>query len=88
MTGGHADVQSLHKPWYEDACAHGLPMYTADGVPECLKAVRMQLRVGAKVIKICGSGGVGSENDDPVHRERPSLSQACYLFVRGGKVLL
>ena len=43
-------------------------MQLADGVPECLKAVRMQLRAGANVIKICGSGGVGSEKDDPVDR--------------------
>lgn len=68
-TGGHADIHSLHKPWYDDACAHGLPMYTADGVPECLKAVRMQLREGAKVIKICASGGVGSERDNPVDQQ-------------------
>lgn len=51
----------MHKAWYDDACSHGMPMCTADGVPECLKAVRMQLREGAKVIKICASGGVASE---------------------------
>ena len=38
-----------------------MPMYTADGVPECLKAVRMQLRAGAKLIKIAASGGVATE---------------------------
>ena len=40
-----------------------------DGVPECLRAVRMQLRRGAKVIKICASGGVMSEIDDPIHQQ-------------------
>jgi imidazolonepropionase-like amidohydrolase len=69
MTGGHADVHTLHKPWFDDACANGMPMQLADGVPECLKAVRMQLRAGANVIKICGSGGVGSERDNPVDQQ-------------------
>lgn len=59
----------MHRPWFEDACAHGMPMANADGVPECLKAVRMQLRAGANVIKICGSGGVGSERDNPVDQQ-------------------
>ena len=44
-------------------------MQLADGVPECLKAVRMQLRAGANVIKICGSGGVGSERDNPIDQQ-------------------
>ena len=40
-----------------------------DGVPECLKAVRLQLRRGASVIKICASGGVLSEVDNPIHQQ-------------------
>lgn len=40
-----------------------------DGVPECLKAVRTQLRKGAEVIKVCASGGVLSEIDHPVHQQ-------------------
>src|SRR3970282_1209082 len=39
------------------------------GVPECLRGVRNQLRLGAKVIKICASGGVMSEVDHPVHQQ-------------------
>lgn len=69
MTGGHADAHTIPLDWYKEAVAHGLPMYTADGVPECLKAIRMQLRAGAKVIKIMGSGGVGSERDDPIDQQ-------------------
>lgn len=38
-----------------------MPLYTADGVAECLKAVRMQLREGARVIKFAASGGVATE---------------------------
>ncbi|KAI7357630.1 hypothetical protein KC354_g9908 [Hortaea werneckii] len=68
-TGGHADLHTMPKAWFEDACSHGLPMRTCDGVAECLKAVREQLRTGAKVIKICGSGGVGSERDNPVDQQ-------------------
>ncbi|KAK5713782.1 hypothetical protein LTR17_017466 [Elasticomyces elasticus] len=68
-TGGHADLHPVPKPWFDDLCAHGSPFQTADGVPECLKVVRMQLRAGARVIKICGSGGVGSELDNPVDQQ-------------------
>ncbi|KAK5117374.1 hypothetical protein LTR62_005992 [Meristemomyces frigidus] len=68
-TGGHADLHPLPKPWYDDLCRQNGPFQTADGVPECLKVVRMQLRAGAKVIKICGSGGVGSELDNPVDQQ-------------------
>ena len=40
-----------------------------DGVPECLKTVRKQLRLNAKVIKMCASGGVMSEVDHPIHQQ-------------------
>ncbi len=66
-TGGHGDGHSLpvdlvvgDERWIGQLC---------DGVPECLRAVRMQLRRGAKVIKICASGGVMSEIDDPIHQQ-------------------
>lgn len=66
-TGGHADVHSIPlealdamKTDFGSLC---------DGVPECLKAVRRNLRMNAKVIKICASGGVMSEVDHPVHQQ-------------------
>ncbi|OQO09382.1 hypothetical protein B0A48_04780 [Cryoendolithus antarcticus] len=68
-TGGHADLQDLPVPWMQDMCSHGAPFLTADGPDECMKAVRLQLRAGADVIKICGSGGVGSERDNPIDRQ-------------------
>ena len=37
-----------------------------DGVPECIKAVRLQIRRGARVIKIFATGGVLSIRDDPM----------------------
>jgi imidazolonepropionase-like amidohydrolase len=41
----------------------------ADGPDECAKATREQLRRNAKVIKVCASGGVLSEVDDPIHQQ-------------------
>jgi imidazolonepropionase-like amidohydrolase len=38
-------------------------------VPEAIRAVRLQLRKNARVIKICASGGVMSEIDHPVHQQ-------------------
>lgn len=48
-----------------DAIHCGTALYLCDGVDDCIKAVRMQLRKGAKVIKVCASGGVLSELDNP-----------------------
>ncbi|PNS14905.1 hypothetical protein CAC42_2134 [Sphaceloma murrayae] len=69
QTGGHADAHDMPLDWFHDAVDRGSPCYTADGVAECVKAVRVQLRAGAQVIKICGSGGVGSERDDPIDQQ-------------------
>lgn len=44
---------------------HGLPLGLADGVDEAIKAVRKQIRRGAKLIKICSTGGVMSRIDSP-----------------------
>lgn len=65
MTAGHGDLHS--HPWELVKCkAHeGMPMFLADGVDECIRAVRLQIRNGAKVIKICATGGVLSLIDDP-----------------------
>lgn len=57
QTGGHFDN-------------HDLPLelnqfQTCDGVAECTKRAREQLREGADFIKICSTGGVFSANDDP-----------------------
>jgi imidazolonepropionase-like amidohydrolase len=44
-------------------------MRLADGPHECARAVREQLRRNAKLIKVCASGGVLSELDDPIHQQ-------------------
>ena len=68
-TGGHGDFHAydidfvrahLARMGYESLC---------DGVPGCLRGVRSMLRTGARVIKICSSGGVMSEVDHPVYQQ-------------------
>ncbi|CAK4034781.1 integral membrane [Lecanosticta acicola] len=44
---------------------HGLSLVVVDGVDEAIKAVRKQIRRGAKSIKICSTGGVMSRIDSP-----------------------
>jgi imidazolonepropionase-like amidohydrolase len=69
MTGGHCDMRTIEeRPRYESICACAGTVFNAfgviaDGVDECLKAVRDQLRQGAHCIKIMGSGGVASPTD-------------------------
>ena len=65
QSGGHGDkrlVGDLNDPCF---CAHLGPGTgrIADGVPECLKAVREEIRLGADQIKVHASGGVASETD-------------------------
>jgi len=65
-TGGHADIHAVPI----DALHHIDHLGAlCDGVPEVTKAVRMNLRNNAKVIKICASGGVMSEVDHPIHQQ-------------------
>ncbi len=69
MTGGHADVHGYPLDWITGIADNETFGILCDGVPECLRAVRRQLRKGATVIKVCASGGVGSELDHPVHQQ-------------------
>lgn len=64
QTGGHGDAQSMSPDVLCDKIHHGLPFHICDGVDECIKAVRTQVRRGARVIKIAASGGVTSLHDD------------------------
>ena len=70
MTGGHGDMRALEAPpRYTSACACDGGLFSnvfgviADGVDECLRAAREELRMGAHCIKIMGSGGVVSPTD-------------------------
>jgi imidazolonepropionase-like amidohydrolase len=65
QTGGHGDFRSPDVP--TDFCACGAEYQgfciLADGVDECRKVAREELRKGAHHIKIMGSGGVLSPSD-------------------------
>jgi imidazolonepropionase-like amidohydrolase len=65
VTGGHGDTHWLPLEWVEEGRPYGWGMdgRIADGVDECLKAVREQLRMSVDFIKICTSGGGGSVVD-------------------------
>lgn len=63
QTGGHGDVRGPHN--HTDCCG-GTVMALGrlcDGVPECIKAAREELRTGADFIKIMAGGGVASPTD-------------------------
>jgi imidazolonepropionase-like amidohydrolase len=68
-TGGHGDLHTIPLDWVHDLSQRESETRLCDGVAECVRAVREQLRLNAKVIKICASGGVLSEVDDPIHQQ-------------------
>lgn len=68
-TGGHGDLHSYPLGWMRDWGHHIGLLRLADGPDECARATREQLRINAKVIKVCASGGVMSEVDDPIHQQ-------------------
>ncbi len=61
QTGGHGDIHALPLEWVE---ASG-DSILADGADQVRSAVRRVCRMNADVIKICTTGGVGSEFDSP-----------------------
>ncbi len=69
MTGGHGDFRQIEEAAHYASvcacagCAFNSFAVLADGVDECLKAAREELRQGAHCIKIMGSGGVASPTD-------------------------
>ncbi len=67
MTGGHGDMRTVSElPQYHAMCSCGIFnsfAKIADGVDECIRATREELRQGAHCIKIMGSGGVASPTD-------------------------
>jgi imidazolonepropionase-like amidohydrolase len=67
-TGGHGDIHSIPEDWMSGETRID-DLELCDGVDGCRKAVRRQLRKGARVIKVCASGGVLSQYDDPQHQQ-------------------
>lgn len=69
QTAGHGDAHGMPLDTFKDGIRHGLPFQLCDGVSECIKAVRIQIRRGAKVIKVAATGGVTSLIDDPLQQQ-------------------
>lgn len=63
--GGHGDLRGSHEPTECCGGTHGNNHLgrMCNGVPECMAAVREEIRCGADFIKIMGSGGVASPTD-------------------------
>jgi imidazolonepropionase-like amidohydrolase len=78
-TGGHGDLHSFPLSWVHEMAEVRL----ADGPAECAKAAREQLRRNAKVIKVCASGGVLSEIDDPIHQQFTAAELRAIVEVAG-----
>ena len=68
-TGGHADLHTYSTGCVADLGERGGWLHTCDGIPDCLRAVRLQLRRNAMFIKICASGGVLTTYDNPMHQQ-------------------
>jgi imidazolonepropionase-like amidohydrolase len=68
-TGGHGDLHCYPLSWMTEFAQTDGTFRLADGPSECMRAVREQLRRGAAVIKVCASGGVLSDLDDPIHQQ-------------------
>ncbi|KAI0884936.1 amidohydrolase [Annulohypoxylon maeteangense] len=78
QTAGHGDVFSL--PAGDVLLNLGVASISAgqfgtgmsvivDGVDECRRAVRLQIRRGARCIKVLASGGVMSRDDNPLYAQ-------------------
>jgi imidazolonepropionase-like amidohydrolase len=68
-TGGHGDLHCYPLSFVTDFARQDGTLRLADGPAECARAAREQLRRGARLIKVCASGGVLSELDSPIHQQ-------------------
>ena len=83
-TGGHGDLHSFPLDWIMDSHGQALGMQRlADGPDECARAVREQLRLNAKLIKVCASGGVLSEVDHPIHQQFTAAELSTIVEIAG-----
>lgn len=83
QTSGHGDFRERSDPGFSHNDAGDLSNFermgigtVADGVPEVLKATRINLRNGATQIKIMGGGG-GSSRFDPIDTTQYSKEEIC-----------
>ncbi|ETS79377.1 hypothetical protein PFICI_09230 [Pestalotiopsis fici W106-1] len=81
QTGGHGDFRNAHD--HKD-CASGFVNglgRVADGVPECLRAARDEIRCGADFLKIMGGGGIASPTDKLEHQQYSPEEIQAYVSV-------
>jgi imidazolonepropionase-like amidohydrolase len=83
QTSGHGDFRDRADPGFSAQTQGDLSNFermgigaVADGVPEVLKATRLNLRNGATQIKIMGGGG-GSSRFDPIDTTQYSKDEIC-----------
>ena len=83
QTSGHGDFRERGDPGFSHNVSGDLSNVermgigtVADGVPEVLKATRLNLRNGATQIKIMGGGG-GSSRFDPIDTTQYSKEEIC-----------
>ena len=65
QTGGHTDFRGTSRAELHDLQKRHLPSLgrIVDGVPDCLRAARDELRLGADFVKIMANGGVATPTD-------------------------
>ncbi|GEM80658.1 metal-dependent hydrolase family protein [Vibrio superstes] len=83
QTSGHGDFRDRGDAGYNISTTGDISNFekfgigsTADGVPEVLKATRINLRNGATQIKIMAGGG-GSSRFDPIDTTQYSVEETC-----------
>lgn len=67
QTGGHGDMHFLPREWVDHPRIRSGVI--ADGPDACRRAVRLNLREGADLIKVMASGGVVTRRDHPRHAQ-------------------
>ncbi len=82
-TGGHGDLHCYPLSWVTDFAAKDGTLRLADGEADCMRAAREQLRAGARLIKVCASGGVLSELDSPIHQQFTAAELRAIVEVAG-----
>ena len=80
ITGGHADVTGYAPGVLEQGIEQGV----ADGVDEVVKAVRYQIKHGARVIKVCATAGVLSF-EGPVGAQQYSAEELAAIVTEAGR---
>lgn len=92
MTGGHGDQHDCPLSLVRAASVggDGAQLFSlCDGVDECVRATRTVLRQGARVVKICSTGGVLSLNDEPEATQFSPAELAAIVdeAARGGRIV-